>query len=144
MVVLNLLMQIGISRSRSVEFSPGTGTIEMVTRFMEEQGGTWGMRREVAMNAAETVCECLFSIGHLGVTSPVQVTARFDELTLNVVLRYHGPALTLATTPPSPEELVSDPMALSRLSGFLIQQAADKVSVSSVNQSAHIRLHFEH
>jgi hypothetical protein len=78
------------------------------------------------------------------VTLPVRVTARFDELTLNVVLRYQGPAVTLALTPPSAEELVSDPTALKRLSRFLIQQAADKVSVASVNANAHVRLHFDH
>jgi hypothetical protein len=33
---------------------------------------------------------------------------------------------------------------LKRLSGFLIQQAADKVSVASVNDNTHIRLHFDH
>jgi hypothetical protein len=52
--------------------------------------------------------------------------------------------VVLAQAPPSAEELVSDPTALKRLSGFLIQQAADKVSVVSVNANAHIRLHFEH
>lgn len=143
-VLLNLMMRIGISRSRSVELSPETDSIDKVTRFMEEQGAMWGMRREVAMNAAEAIYECLVNIGQLGVTSPVRMTARFDELTLNVVLRYEGRAVTLATAPPSAEELVSDPTALSRLSGFLIQQAADKVSVASVNARTHIRLHFEH
>ncbi len=143
-VLLNLMMRIGISRSRTVEMSRATDTIETVKGFMEEQGATWGMRREVAQNAAEAIYECLVNIGHLGVTSPVSVTARFDELTLNVVLRYHGPAVDLAQTPPSVEELVSDPAALKRLSGFLIQQAADKVSVASIDGNAHIRLHFDH
>jgi NCS2 family nucleobase:cation symporter-2 len=142
-VLLNLLMRIGVSRSRSVEFSPRT-EIASVTRFMEEQGATWGMRREVAMSATDAINECLISIGHLGVTSPVRVTARFDEFTLNVVLRYHGPEVTLAFTPPSADELVSDPTALRRLSGFLIRQYADKISVACINQNAHIRLHFEH
>ena len=118
-VLLNLLMRIGISRSRTVEMFPATDTIESVTRFMEEQGATWGMRREVALNAAEAIYECLVNIGQLGVTSPVRVTTRFDELTLNVVLRYQGPEVTLALMPPSAEELVSDPTALKRLSGFL-------------------------
>lgn len=143
-VLLNLMMRIGISRSRTVEMSRETDTIETVKRFMEEQGAMWGMRGEVALNAAEAIYECLVNIGLLGVTSPVRVTARFDELTLNVVLRYQGPAVALAPTPPSAEELVSDPAALKRLSGFLIQQAADKVSVVSVNGNAHIRLHFDH
>ena len=143
-VLLNLLMRIGISRSRTVEMSRATDTIETVTRFMEEQGATWGMRREVALNAAEAIYECLVNIAHLGVTSPVRVTARFDELTLNVVLRYQGPAVALSPTPPSAEELITDPTALKRLSGFLIQQAADKVSLASINENAHIRLHFEH
>jgi xanthine permease XanP len=143
-VVLNLIMRVGISRSRTVEMSRATDTIETVRGFMEEQGALWGMRREVAGSAAEAIYECLVNISQLGVISPVRVTARFDELTLNVVLRYQGPAVVLAQAPPSAEELVSDPTALKRLSGFLIQQAADKVSVVSVNANAHIRLHFEH
>lgn len=88
--------------------------------------------------------ECLVNIGQLKVILPVRVTARFDELALNIVLRYEGPAVTLAASVPSAEEPISDPTALSRLSALLIQQAADKVSVASVNANTHIRVHVEH
>jgi xanthine permease XanP len=138
-----VVLSLSYSDRRS-RLSRATDTIETVRRFMEELGAMWGMRREVALNAAEAIYQCLVNISHLGVTLPVRVTARFDELTLNVVLRYQGPAVTLALTPPSAEELVSDPTALKRLSRFLIQQAADKVSVASVNANAHVRLHFDH
>jgi hypothetical protein len=33
---------------------------DMVTRFTEEQGAIWGMRKEVALRAAEAIYECLF------------------------------------------------------------------------------------
>jgi NCS2 family nucleobase:cation symporter-2 len=143
-VLLNLLMRIGIARSRTVEFSPGTNNIDTVRHFMEEQGATWGMRREVAMSAADAIYESLISIGQLGITSPVSTTARFNEINLIIVLRYKGPPLTLAVNPPSAEELVSDSTALNRLSGFLIQHAADRVSVASIDGTSHVRLHFDH
>jgi len=143
-VVLNLLMRIGIAREKRIEFTPGHDDLRTVTLFMEEQGAVWGMRREVATRAAEAIAECLVSIGNLGVTAPVLTTARFDELTLNVVLHYQGPAIELTGIPPSWQELVSDPAALTRLSGFLIQHTVDRVNVSSISGTSHVRLHFEH
>jgi hypothetical protein len=37
-----------------------TDDFDMVTRFTEEQGAIWGMRKEVALRAAEAIYECLF------------------------------------------------------------------------------------
>jgi len=143
-VALNLLMRIGIARERKLELSPAHDNLRTITVFMDEQGATWGMRKEVAARAAEAISECLLGIGHLGVTSPVVTSARFNELNLNVVLRYNGPALELPATPPAPEELVTEPAALGRLSGFLLQHAADRVTVSAVDGHCHVRLHFDH
>ena len=143
-VAMNLLMRIGIARERKIELLPGHDGHISVTRFMEEQGAIWGMRQEIARRAAEAISECLVNIGHLGVTSPVLTTARFNELNLNVVLRYEGPAMELSPTPPGLEELVNDPAALARLSGFLIQQSADQVRVSAMDGHSHVRLHFDH
>jgi len=143
-VALNLLMRIGIARERKIELLPGHDGHITVTRFMEEQGAMWGMRQEVARRAAEAISECLVNIGHLGVTSAVLTTARFNELNLNVVLRYEGLAMELSAAPPGVEELVNDPAALARLSGFLIQQSADRVTVSAVDGHCHVRLHFDH
>ena len=143
-VVLNLLMRIGITHEKKIEFRLGHDDSQTVSRFIEEQGATWGMRREVATRAAEAISECLVSVRNLGVTSPVLTTARFNELTLNVVLHYQGPAIELPALPPSVQELVSDPSALGRLSGFLIQQTVDRVAVSAADGNSHVRLHFEH
>ena len=143
-VLLNLLTRIGIARERSIVLSPAHDDYNEVTRFMEEQGAMWGMRKEVATRAAEAISECLVNIHHLGVTSPVLTRARFNELNLNVVLRYDGPAMEFPANPPGADELVNDPAALVRLSGFLIQWLADRVAVSAVDGHCHVRLHFDH
>ena len=142
-VVLNLLMRIGIARERNIEFSV-TDDLDLATRFMEEQGATWGMRKEVALRAAEAVYECLNNIRQRGVTSPICATVRFNELRLDVVLRYEGPAIELHGAPPSVEQLTNDPAALPRLSGFLIQHAADRVTVTTTSAGCQVRLRFDH
>ena len=143
-VLLNLLTRIGIARERSIEFSPVHSGHNDVTRFMEEQGAIWGMRQEVATRAGEAISECLLNIGHLGVTSPVMTRVRFNELNLNVVLQYCGPAMAFPENPPAADELVNDPDALARLSGFLVQRSADRVTVTAVDGHCHVRLHFDH
>lgn len=143
-VLLNLLTRIGVARERSIELSPVHDGHNQVTLLMEEQGAIWGMRQEVATRAAEAISECLVNIGHLGVTSPVLTRVRFNELNLNVVLRYDGPAMDFPENPPAADELLNDPAALARLSGFLVQRSADRVTVSSVDGHCHVRLHFDH
>jgi xanthine permease XanP len=143
-VLLNLLMRIGIANERSIEVVPDESAHTVVTQFMEEQGATWGMRKEVAVRAAEAMWECMNSIRQLGVTSLVHTTARFNELKLDVVLRYKGMPVELTAAPPSAEQLTSDPAAVLRLSGFLIQHAADQVSVRASDGVSHIRLRFDH
>jgi len=143
-VALNLLMRLGIDRERHFELIAGHEDLETIIRVMEQHGATWGMRKEVALRAAEAIYECILSIRGLGVTSPVSVTARFNELELNVVLRYGGPPIEFPEAPPAASELLNDGTALLRLSGFLIQHTADRVAVSGINGHSHIRLHFEH
>ena len=143
-VLLNLLTRIGVARERCIELSPVHDGHNQVTLLMEEQGAIWGMRQELATRAAEAISECLVNIGHLGVTSPVLTRVRFNELNLNVVLRYDGPAMDFPENPPAADELLNDPAALARLSGFLVQRSADRVTVSSVDGHCHVRLHFDH
>lgn len=143
-VALNLLMRIGIAREQHFELTTGHEDMETIVRIMEQHGATWGMRKEVASRAAEAIYECTLSIRGLGVTGPVSVAARFNELALNVVLRYAGPPIEFPATPPGASELLSDSTALLRLSGFLIQHTADRVAASGINGHSHVRLHFEH
>lgn len=143
-VALNLLMRIGIAREQHFELTAGHEDLETIARIMEQHGATWGMRREVASRAAEAIYECALSIRGLGVTGPLSVVARFNELSLNVVLRYEGAPIEFPETPPAASELLTDSTALLRLSGFLIQHTADRVTVSGINGHSHIRLHFEH
>jgi hypothetical protein len=139
-----LLMRIGIAREQYFELTAGHEDLDNVLRIMEQHGATWGMRREVALRAAEAIYECILSIRGMGVTGPVSVTSRFNELSLNVVLHYDGPPIEFPETPPAVSELLNDGAALLRLSGFLIQHTADRATVSGINGHSHIRLHFEH
>ena len=52
-VLLNLVTRIGVARERSIELSPAHDGHNEVTRFMEEQGAIWGMRKEAATRAAQ-------------------------------------------------------------------------------------------
>ena len=143
-VALNLLMRIGIGRKRTIKFSPLGDDFDSVSNFMDEQGAVWGMRREVATRATEAMYEALLAIRQAGVSSEVLATVRFDEMALDVVFEYQGRAILLPEMAPSAEDLVNDPGALARLSGFLVQYSADHVTVSSVNGRSTVRMGFEH
>jgi NCS2 family nucleobase:cation symporter-2 len=144
-IVMNLLMRIGISSRSSLVLHPGQSSSEEVFTFMEKQGGTWGARREVIMNAAGVLNEALESVTALNLArGPLQVEARFDELNLDIDIVYEGALLQLPKSPPSPEELLREDDAVGNLSGFLIRRQVDRVRSSAKDGHCRIHLHFDH
>jgi hypothetical protein len=57
---------------------------------MEEQGATWGMRKEVCTRVVDALHEFLVALQLLGVTSPVKTRLRFDEIKLTAFLGVSG------------------------------------------------------
>jgi len=143
-VVLTLLFRIGVAKSRSIQLSPESDSLDTILTFMEEQGGAWGMRKEVEERAAEAIYESMVSLRGMQVTSPVSVRVRFDEFKLEADLDYDGYPIHLPEAPPTAEELSNAEHALAMLSGYIIRQQADKVSVSSTKGHCRVHLHFDH
>jgi len=143
-VLLGLFMRIGISKQGSLCFRPGRDNFERIHRFMEEQGATWGMRREVEVRAEHAVHETLASIATLNpFLREVDIVAEFDELSLKIALEYTGAAPDLASSAPTPEQLGTDE-GIAALSGFMIRQYADRVTMRSRGMTSRIQLEFEH
>jgi xanthine permease XanP len=144
-IVMNLIMRIGISSRASMVIQAGPHSSDEVFTFMEKQGGIWGARRDIVMNAAGVLNEAVESIAGLNLAKgPLQVDAKFDELNLDIDIMYDGALLPLPKAPPSPEELLEDEAALGNLSGFLIQRQVDKVRSSVKDDHCRIHLHFDH
>jgi xanthine permease XanP len=74
----------------------------------------------------------------------MRLKVSFDEYLLTVCALYTGPELVFTGHRPSPEELLHDDHALTRLSGFLVTKYADKVTQEKVQGGQQIRMTFQH
>ncbi len=144
-IVMNLIMRIGISNRSSLVLHPGQHSSGEIFTFMEKQGGIWGARREVIMNAAGVLNEVLESATALNLAKgPLQVEAKFDELNLDIDVTYEGTPLQFPQEPPSVEELLGGHDAIGNLSGFLIRRQVDRIRSSVKDGHCRIHLHFDH
>ena len=144
-LLLNLLFRIGVASRGSLEIAPGGSSTDAIFSFMDSQGGKWGARPEVirrATAALEELYEAAQSIA--GQPTPVSVEARFDELNLDLTVRYAGPPLELPSAPPGQEELLADEGALLHLSEYLIRRETDQVRIEEKEGICTVNLHFEH
>ena len=69
---------------------------------------------------------------HAKTDGPVHVEALFDEYNLNIDVTYKGEPMEFPGSPPTEDELMLDKSSLARMSGFMIQFMAEKVT-STVN-----------
>src|SRR5262249_17798313 len=82
-VALSLLFRIGLAKQGTIELVSGKNTLDEISRFMEEHGAAWGMRREVISRATDAIYEFVTNSGNLNLHSPViSVAAQFDEFRL--------------------------------------------------------------
>jgi hypothetical protein len=151
-IALNQLFRIGLARESCMvldEDNPGS----QATRFLEEQGAVWGARRDVIARAGNTVTEALEALSETGVLEgPVQLAARFDELTLRLTLDYPGRAIELAAdVKPDARRLVdmddedaAFDSAMAAISSAMIRALADRVETRSRPGRGELRLQFEH
>jgi xanthine permease XanP len=143
-VVLNLLFRIGLAKQSTLELTHGPDNLDAISRFMEEHGGAWGMRREVVSRATDAIYEFVTNAGNLDLRSPkILVTAQFDEFRLEVEIEYDGAPVELGTKMPTVEELASG-VGVAMLSHYIIRESADQVRVKRGNGHSVVCLHFEH
>jgi NCS2 family nucleobase:cation symporter-2 len=143
-VGLNMLFRIGVARTREAVLSPEAENLDSIPALMEEQGATWGMRKEVCSRVADALHEFFVALQLHGVTSPVKMRLRFDEIKLTALLEYQGPALSVPDAPPTVEDLVTGKAADSALSMYMLRQHTDGVRVSEKDGACRVHLHFDH
>jgi xanthine permease XanP len=142
-VSLSLLFRVGIARRISYEVVPGED-MEKVNSMLEEQGATWGMRREVVISAVQAVHETVNSaLAFNPGLERVKISIEFDEFKLVADLEYEGVPIQLAESAPSLESLgTSEGVAL--LSTFMIRKFADRVRIKVHKGACCIELTFDH
>ncbi len=74
----------------------------------------------------------------------MQVTAAFDEFSVQLTLLHDGPPLPVPQQRPSHDEILKDEAAVHRLAGYLLRRLADRVSSEARGDTARLHLHFDH
>ena len=81
---------------------------------------------------------------HHKTKGPVHIEALFDEYNLNINATYNGQPMQFPQSPPTEDELMLDPGSLSRMSGFMIQFMAEKVTASVNANICKVSIHITH
>lgn len=144
-VLLSVLFRLGVSKQRKFTYRPGTQSFDVIYNLLEEQGATWGMRREVEQRASRSLHEALVSVLSLNPRlREMEITLEFDELRLAATIDYDGACVALPDHAPTAEELLTDD-GIAALSGFMIRQFADRVRVKPRGSTGcRIQLQFDH
>ncbi len=144
-VVLNLLLRIGIRKRVQETFRVRDTRSDDVFAFFEKQGGAWGARREVIQQAASAVSEFMDALRTFPLPEgEVEITASFDEISLDLALSYRGPGLMLPQGPPSQERILQEPGAVADLSLWLVTTYADTAEATREGDRQTLKLHFDH
>lgn len=145
-ISLTLLFRIGIARQQEITVPPDTTDLGVtVFSFIDRNGGSWGARRDVMYRAGSALFEFLehgITTGLMKRGANVRMT--FDEYNLDLDISYEGAPVPETVIPPTPEELMEDPDAFSRLSLSIVAANADRFKVTSRDGTTTVRLHFEH
>lgn len=149
-LLLNILFRIGVGQRAVMEYDARTMKPVDLQDFFDREGGAWGARREVVARAVLATLEAVEILAREGLAEgPVQVDASFDELNLNVLLRYRGAVLSIIDQAVTAEDLLdADEDSLNRhmrtIVGRLIARSADRVTASSKGENSQLLLHFAH
>lgn len=147
-LVLTMIFRIGATAHTKQRFEIAVTTAEDIGRFMERQGRLWGARHVSVQRARLAVWEAfdlLAHSGHIGGPRPwLEIHTRFDDYALRVRFIYEGlPMQAAGDSPPSPEDMLEDPDAASRLSGYLLSRLARKVQMSRRDGRCVLDLYFD-
>ncbi|SMH58805.1 solute carrier family 23 protein [Azospirillum agricola] len=149
-LLLNMLFRIGVRQRAAFDYDPRTMRSSEVHDFFERQGGVWGARREVVARAVLATLEAIDVLTREGLArETVRIDASFDELNLDVLLRYRGGALSVTDEAVDVADLLDvDDETLDRhmrgIAGRLIKRAADRVVASARGENSQLLLHFAH
>ena len=75
---------------------------------------------------------------------PLEITASFDEFSLDVRVSYAGKPLELPEKRPTNEEIMASEDGQRRLAGYMLRRYADRVSATNKSGRSTIHFHFDH
>jgi xanthine/uracil permease len=152
-IVLNLIFRIGVTQSRQILFNDHISG-EIVTNFLEECGEDWGARHDVIARAGVALEEAVETLERTKLRQgDGQIKANFDEYNLILTLDYPGKKIALKRDVKIDWEALMESdsdddqeldLAMSNLSGVLLNNLADKVVSSEQNGHAELKLQFSH
>jgi NCS2 family nucleobase:cation symporter-2 len=144
-ILLNLLFRIGISSKAVLELAPGQNEQRKIYEFFENRGTLWGARKDVVQKATAAMSELYESMSTLNLArEPVTATLSFDEFRIDLEVRYRGDEMCFPVEQPDPDAIISDPMALAKLSGYLIRKYADNIKTRVEGNQCFVHFRFEH
>ncbi|MEP9376094.1 solute carrier family 23 protein [Aquabacter sp. CN5-332] len=122
-VALLAVFRIGVTRRVVKRFPAHMASHNEVADFLESEGARWGARVDVVQRGAHVAWQAIDLIGRdfVDPEKPViEVATSYNDIMLDVILRYEGTAPSLATKPPTAEELMEQPDLAQSLTGFLL------------------------
>ncbi len=148
-VISSALFRIRDHTRDRCRFAAVPASLEQVMAFLQIQGKRWGARSEVVHRAEYATGQAFEILLEHGLTavSPgematVELETLFNEHTFTVVLYYPGPLLSLATHPPSHEQMLDSDDAVLLMAGYLLNRLADQVRVRRQGERSELRLVF--
>jgi xanthine permease XanP len=139
---LNLIFRIGISQKAALSLTAEMDAGAEIYKFLENQGATWGARPAVIEEAKHTLRELVEALFMYGKTAgPVEVEALFDEYNLHIHVNYEGEPMEFPKSPPTEDEIITDRSSVSRMSGFIIQLIAEKVTSTPDGDRCTVTIH---
>jgi xanthine permease XanP len=146
-IALHLIFRVGIASRESLELDLATTTdnFTILSNFMQGAGGEWGARPEVISRATAAINEFLeTAVAYNLCRGKMKIDAAFEEFNLSIDIFYEGIIMDFPKEKPGQHEILHDDLALAKLSGYLINNYADKVTVKTADESCHIHMNFEH
>ena len=141
-VLLNLFMRIGVRQRVTMKLDAGHVNRDTIERFLTEQGGRWGARRDIINRAIFGVVQVLEVVGD--VPEGTEIEASFDEFNLDVRVRYKGAPLMIPERKPTPREIIASEDGEQLLAGYLLRQSADRINCKASGGMAEVQLHNDH
>jgi NCS2 family nucleobase:cation symporter-2 len=145
-LVLNLLFRIGQRRYAKITIDSNTADpLTLVRNSLDEQGRSWGARRDIMERVIFGVCQSIETIQDvLELDQSLRIEARFDEFNLDVQLIYRGEPIELPERRPSQKEIIETEAGHRRLAGYMLRRNADRVSATSKDGENILQFHFDH
>jgi NCS2 family nucleobase:cation symporter-2 len=144
-ILLNLIFRIGVRKVQNLVLPAGRVDPVALEQFMDENGASWGARRDVIERASFNLTQSIETISEgCDPQGPLEITASFDEFSLDVRVAYAGKPLELPDKRPTNEEIMASEDGQRRLAGYMLRRYADWVSATNKSGRSTIHFHFDH